>query len=215
MSRRSYGSGSLFVRRDSRGTETWYGKWHSGGRRVQRRLGLKRLPGSREGLTRAQAERELQRLVESVRPVVRSRLSLEDAGERYLEHVEHVLERKPTTVSDYRSILTAHLVPFFGATPIERIESADVQRYLLAKKGEGLATKTITNHLVLAHGLFAFAVRRGWIAANPVDGVERPRLPGPDPDVHFLRLDELEALLRSVPDGVFAATDRAFYLTAR
>lgn len=214
MSRRSYGSGSLFVRRDSRGIETWYAKWYSGGRRVQRRVGPKRLPGSREGLTRAQAERELRRLVESVRPAVRSRLSLEQAGGRYLEHLEHVLERKPTTVSDYRYMLTAHLVPFFGTTPVERIESADVHRYLLAKKGEGLATKTITNHLVFVHGLFGFAVRRGWTAANPVDRIERPRQPGPDPDVHFLTLDELEALLRSVPDGVFAATDRALYLTA-
>jgi hypothetical protein len=54
--RRSYGTGSLIVRSDSAGRETWYLLWHSNGRRVKRRIGLKRAEGSRDGLTRAQAE---------------------------------------------------------------------------------------------------------------------------------------------------------------
>ncbi len=36
MARRSYGTGSLDVRTDSAGRETWYGKWHANGRRVKR-----------------------------------------------------------------------------------------------------------------------------------------------------------------------------------
>lgn len=214
MSRRSYGAGSLFVRRDARGRETWYGKWYAGARRIQRRLGPKRPPGSREGLTRAHAERELRRLAESEQPVIRSRVVIEQAGERYLEHLEHVLERKPTTVSDYRYMLGRHMAPFFGAKSVERIEAQDVSRYVVAKRREGLATKTITNHLVLLHGLLAFAVKRGWAPANAVAGVDRPRAAGPDPDIRYLALDEVEAVLRSVPGGHFADTDRALYLTA-
>ena len=61
VARRSYGTGSLFVESDGRGRESWYGKWYVAGQRVQRKLGTKRPRGSREGLTRAQAERELQR----------------------------------------------------------------------------------------------------------------------------------------------------------
>jgi hypothetical protein len=80
MARRSYGSGSLFVRRDARGRETWYGKWYSGGRRVKRKGGPKRQSGSRDGLTRAQAERELHRRMESERPVLRSRLTIQSSG---------------------------------------------------------------------------------------------------------------------------------------
>jgi hypothetical protein len=95
MTRRSYGSGSLFVRCDAAGQEAWYGKWYSDGRRVKRKIGPKRQRGSREGMTRAQAERELQRRVESERAVVRSGLTVERAGRLYLEHLEHVLERKP------------------------------------------------------------------------------------------------------------------------
>ena len=225
MSRRSYGSGSLLVRRDAGGHESWYGKWYAGGRRVQRRLGPRRAPGSREGLTRAQAERELRRLIETEQPIVRSRLGIEEAGERYLEHLEtlldryltrggHVLERKPTTVADYGYMLRRHFVPFFGTRSLEQIDAPNVARYLVAKKREGLATKTITNHLVFMHGLFGFAVRRGGSAANPVDGIDRPRASGSDPDIRYLTLAEVETVLRSVPDGRFAGTDRAMYLIA-
>jgi len=57
MAKRSYGSGRLFVRAESAGRETWYGSWRVGGRRVKRRLGLKRRPGTADGLTRSQARR--------------------------------------------------------------------------------------------------------------------------------------------------------------
>jgi integrase len=214
MSRRSYGSGSLYVWKDARGGESWYGKWWAGDRRVQRKLGPKRRAGGRDGLTRAQAERELQRRMESERTVIRSRLTMEAAGDRYLEHLEHVLERKPTTIADYGYMLRGHLVPFFETKPLERIEATDVSRYLVAKRRAGLATKTITNHLVFLHGLFAFAVKRGWTPTNPVDAVDRPRAEGSDPDIRYLTLPEVEALLRDVGEGRFAAVDRALYLTA-
>ncbi len=60
--KRSYGSGRLFVRADSTGRETWYGSWRVDGRRVKRRIGLKRRPSMADGLTRTQAEAELRRL---------------------------------------------------------------------------------------------------------------------------------------------------------
>jgi len=49
--RRSYGTGSLTVRTDGTGRETWYGQWHSNGRRVKRRIGPKRAEATRDGLT--------------------------------------------------------------------------------------------------------------------------------------------------------------------
>lgn len=212
--RRSYGSGSLFSRRDSGGGESWYGTWYAGGRRVKRKIGPKRPRGSREGLTRAQAERELRRRIEGERATIRSGLDIAAAGELYLEHLEHVLERKPSTLGDYRSILRAHAVPFFAERPLERIGAEDLRRYIAAKKRAGLATKSITNQLIFLHGLFAFAVKRGWLAANPLLGVDRPRAPDADADIRYLELEEVEALLRAVPDDYLGSTERALYLTA-
>jgi hypothetical protein len=68
--RRSYGSGRVYVRRDSAGRETFYGTWWANGRWVNRRLGVKRPRGSREGLTGAQAEAELRRLMGEAKPSV-------------------------------------------------------------------------------------------------------------------------------------------------
>ena len=65
VGRRSYGTGSLFLRRDAGGRESWYAKWRVGDRQVKRTIGLARRAGSREGLTRAQAERELRRRMEA------------------------------------------------------------------------------------------------------------------------------------------------------
>lgn len=149
MARRSYGTGRLYARADAVGRESWYGLWYAGGRRVKRKIGPKREPGSREGLTRVQAERELQRRVETERAVVRSGLTLDAAARLYLEHLEHVLERKPSTLGDYRSMLHAHLEPFFGERTLERVDADQLARYIAAKKTEGLATKTITNQLRL------------------------------------------------------------------
>ena len=214
VARRSYGSGSLFVRRDARGQEAWYGKWYRGTRRIKRKIGPKRQRASSEGLTRAQAERELQRRVEMERPVLRSRVSVQEAGRRYVEHLEHVLERKPSTIADYRSMMRRHVGPFFEKRPIERIGPDEIANYLVAKKREGLATKTITNQLVFLHGLFAFAGKRGWVPFNPVALVDRPRASAGDPDIRYLDLSELEALLRAVPDDQLGPTEHALYLTA-
>jgi integrase len=214
MARRSYGSGSLFVRSDATGRESWYGRWYTNGRQLQRRIGYKRRPGTREGLTRVQAERELARRVELERPAVRSGLTIKSAAERYLNHLELVLERKPTTIGDYRSMLRRHIEPFFGARALERIDSDRIRAFLAAKKKEGLATKTVINQLVFLHGLFAFALKRDWVVANPVASVDRPRAVGADPDIHYLDLAEMEALLGAIPDDDFGATERALYLTA-
>jgi len=92
MAKRSYGSGSVFVKGDR-----WYGRWWVGDRRVKRSLGPVREPGSRNGLTRSQAEREMRRRMESELPSVarHERPSVGDAGRRYVDHLEHVMERKP------------------------------------------------------------------------------------------------------------------------
>jgi hypothetical protein len=116
MSRRPYRSGSLYIKGGS-----WYGRWHIGGERIKRKLGPVRPPGSREGLTKAQAERELRRRIESEAPAASVRLTLERAGERHLHHLEHVLGRKRSRMQDYGFALQRHLVPYFGDRLLERI----------------------------------------------------------------------------------------------
>ena len=95
--RRPQGTGSLLVRRDRRGKETWYGKWWVGRRQTMRALGPRREPGEAVGLTRRQAEEQLRRLMgeERGRPV-EERLTLEQVAERFLVHKETVGLRRST-----------------------------------------------------------------------------------------------------------------------
>lgn len=207
--RRPHGTGSLYEYRGA-----WYGTWWVARRQVKRKLGPKRLTGSADGLTRKQAEARLRRLMEEVRYTTpERRMTIREAGDSYLHHVEHVMRRKPSTVQDYKCILNAHLVPFFGEKQIDRIKPDDFAAYMRAKAS--LSPKTINNHLNFAHGLLKYAAKREWVPTNVVAAVDRPRLDGTDPDIRFLDLSELEALLRAVPSNdTLSPVDRVLYLTA-
>ena len=52
------------------------------------------------------------------------------------------------------------------------------------------------------------------VGENPVKRVEKPALAETDPDVHFLETEEVEALLRAVPDDPLGRVERVMYLTA-
>ena len=217
MPKRSYGSGRLYAVADKAGREVWYGSWWAGGRRVKRKLGPKREPGARDGMTQVQAERELRKRIESDVVVVAAsqRWTVADAGERYVDHLEHVMERKRTTVQDYRGYVRRHLGPFFGTRPLDRIDAARVTNYLNRKRADGLSSKTVQNHLNFLHGVFAFAMKRGWAATNPVAQVDRPkRARSPHRRLRFLSPVELDALIRVVPDDRLGPVERALYLTA-
>lgn len=205
--RRQYGAGSIITHRGA-----WYGKWRIGDRQVKRRIGAKRQPGSRDGLTRKQAEARLRELMQAVRHApAEERLTFEQAAGRYLHHLEHVMQRKPSTVADYRIMVRA-LAGHFGGRAVDRIDADDVAGYMAARSE--LAPKTVQNHVVFAHAVFAHAVKRGWAPSNPVAAVDRPRTVGANPDIRYLDADEVEALIRAVPDDTLGATDRALCLTA-
>jgi integrase len=125
------------------------------------------------------------------------------------------MERKRTTIADYRGYLRRHLTPFFGDGPTDCVEAAEVERYLHAKRGAGLSAKTVQNHLNFLHGVFAFSIRRGWTTANPVALVERPRSHrSAHRRIRFLQPEELDAVLRAVPADSLGAIERPLYLTA-
>ena len=88
--KRSYRSGRAYARTDANGREMFYGSWWANGRRMNRRLGVKRPRGSREGLTATQAEERLRELIAETEPTAtrRDRLTLSEAGARYRRHLE-------------------------------------------------------------------------------------------------------------------------------
>jgi integrase len=67
--------------------------------------------------------------------------------------------------------------------------------------------------LTLLHQIFEFGQRKGWCRANPCKGVDRPQVEE-SADIHYLEMEEVEALLRAVPEDHLGSTDRALFVTA-
>src|ERR1700680_1850745 len=103
--RRTYGTGSVIIRSGS-----YFGKWRVGDRQVMRKLGPVRKVGTSTGLTKAQAEARLRKLMAEVKYLApEERVHFGEVADRYINHVEHVMGRKPSTVQDYRIFARKHL----------------------------------------------------------------------------------------------------------
>ena len=214
-SRRGSGQGSLIVRTDKSGRQTYFAKWRVGERQVMRRIGPKRKPSTRDGLTRVQAEAELRRLMSGVAIAIarEDRRTVIEACE-LLAHRKQALGRKRSTVDAYRSWNRVHFEPFFGAAEIGKIDRRLIEAFAADLSRKGLSPKSRRNALGTLHSVFDYAVREGWATRNPVKEVEQPRVHDSDPDIHFLNVEEVEALLRAVPDDDLGRVERRMYLTA-
>jgi integrase len=213
--RRPRGTGGLFIKRDSAGRETWYGKWRVGTAQVKRRVGPKRIPSTREGLTRTQAEAELRRLIGATEHVIlaRDRVTIEEVGQLLVERVR-AKGRKRATVETYSSTVRVQLAPFFGGRTLDCIGRREIEAFIAHMARTGRSTKTTLNALGILHSIFEYARREGWVAANPCTLVEKPRAAVTDPDIRFLEPEEVEALLRGVPDDELGRVERRMYLAA-
>jgi integrase len=209
---RPRGTGSLYEYRGS-----WYGTWWVGGKQRKRKVGPKRKRGTRDGLTQVQAEARLRRMMEQTNsiPVIPERVTVEQACEKYIQHVRDVRGRKPSTVQDYE-IIRRHFAEFFEDPELAAVDEDDILGYIHAKKQgkKPLAPKTINNHLTFLQSVFGFAIKRRWATWNPVAAVERPKQDGGDPDIRFLEPGEVEALVSETPDDELGKVDRVLYPTA-
>jgi integrase len=220
-SRRSYGTGRLYVRTDRNGRETWYGKWHVNGRRVNRKVGPKRVNGSREGMTQTQAEAVLRRLIREVSPAatIVDRLSVGEVGALYVADLERK-GRKPETVRAAECAIRVHFAPFFGDRAIHTIRQEDISALALhmtqtgaRSRKQGLKPKSIRNYLGTLSALFQFARRRGLMHENPVSLMELPTVPDDD-DIRFLTPAEVRVLVDAIAPGPYWEIDRTYFLTA-
>lgn len=214
-SKRSYGSGSLYTVTDAAGGETWYGKWRANGRQIKRKIGPVRTPGTRQGLTRAQAEAELRNMVENQVPTpVRPDVTVADAAQRLLS-LRKRRGRRETTLSTYRSILDTHILPRFGDRALCRVTSDDIDAMIEEMQMEGKQPKTIINTTTLLYQVFDLGRKKKWCHENPCEAIERPEIPD-RAEIRFLTPDEIDRLLVAVDTEAkpFGVTDRRIFMTA-
>jgi integrase len=214
--RRSYGTGSLYERADSAGRITFYGHWRANGRQVKRRIGPKRCDGTRDGLTRVQAEAELRRMIGevAVSAPAGQRLDVAEVGRRYVLHLGRG-GRKRSTITAVEMALRVHLVPTFGGRALDAIRHEDVAGFVATLEDRGLSPKSIRNYVGTLSALFNYAKvpSRRWASTNPCEGLELPAVADTE-EIRFLELVEVDALVRHAQAGAYEAIDRALYRTA-
>jgi integrase len=213
--RRSYGSGRVYIRSDSAGREAYYGSWWSNGRRVNRKLGPKRARGSREGLTAAQAEAELRRLmrdVQSAPPI--DRLDVSEVGQRYLAHLK-ALGRKRSTLTAVEMALRVWIEPHLGGRALARVRPEDVEDMMRAMVAAGVGAKSIRNYVGTLSAIFRYSMhpRRRWASTNPCEAIDLPALLA-STEIRYLTMPQVGALADTAVAGEHQRLDRALYLTA-
>jgi len=204
MAKRGYGTGQLYLKHGA-----FYGRWRTlDGRKLNRKIGPARGDAGTGGLTRAEAERQFRKIqdAEERRPIragaerhtldevtdsLRRRLAVEGARKSYLQTC--------------KSMQRVHILPRLGGKPVDRVTIADVESVAAAMLDAGLAPKTVRNVITFMHSVFEHAIDRGWTTHNPVRRASRPkrrRAGDANPDLQFLTVPELEAVIRAIPDDV-------------
>jgi integrase len=212
MGKRGGGTGHLYEKWGS-----YYGRWRTlDGRFLNRVVGPVRKPGASDGLTRAQAERAFRRLqdaeeraprpvpgvdvptVDEVADSLRQELRLSGARRSYLEGCE--------------SMQRVHISPRLGALSISDATTGHVETLAGSMLRDGLSPKTVRNVMTFLHSVFEHALDRGVIRENPVRRATRPgrrRQGDANPDVQFLTIEELDAVIRAIPDEIVLRTPAA------
>jgi integrase len=170
-------SGHVFRVERKRGPQ-WYVKYRVGSRQIQKRLGPAWLePGQAPPgcYTREAAEAELAAILTDARRAGVSHsegsgVTVAQAAEEWLRNSEWARGVKASTLSEYRSIMDAHIVPRFGDYALEAVAAREIEAWAAELLASGRSRRTVNKIRVMFGGVFERA-RRVWdIPSNPRGG---------------------------------------------
>jgi integrase len=94
----------------------------------------------------------------------------------------------PATYRSYRTIIHAHVVPFFAGVPLGQVGDGHLKRFIAhlqalpGKGGRPMAPKSVNNYLAPVKQMLAEAAEKRVITSDPTVFVKRLRVPRPDVD---------------------------------
>jgi integrase len=111
-------------------------------------------------------------------------------AQRFIETYART-NNKPSEIETKEAILRVHLVPAFGRLDLRAVDGLRIEGYKARKLEEGLARKTINNHLTVLRRMLAIAVEWGLLQTVP-----RVRwLKAPTPEFDFLSFEDARRLI--------------------
>jgi integrase len=129
-----------------------------------------------------------------------NRPNLRDGQKRFgdwaSEYMATKVDLAPKTGAAYDNMLNNHILPAFGAVPINTIRPLAVRRFLADLAEKGLGPRHRRKIRMLFCQILKAAVSEGLIANTPCVAVKPPRVPRPLPD--YLTTDEIDRLLAAL-----------------
>lgn len=168
-----------------------------------------------EGRRNGELTAEDRRAIASARE---AGISLKDAIEHYLAHVESLNHSAPieTAVEELLTIREAegksrvHLADLrqrlnrfaraFGSRLAASISTKELDGWL---HGLVVGPQTRTNFRRVIHNFFAFCAARGYCAGNPVTQASKPKVP--PRTIGILTVEQTRALLKACPESILPA----------
>jgi integrase len=183
MRRGRYGDGTL----DERGPDIWRLRYWAGSKRVS-----KTFRGSKRD---AQNElRKLIRLNDTGEHVAPDRMTLGQWVEKWLVAGAPGRKKRPVgrrSLERYAAALRLHVVPTLGATPLQKLQSEDIDALYRSLKGK-LTERGILFLNVVLNSCLETATRGRKLARNPLADLEtKPTAPASD---HGLVLDRAQLI---------------------
>lgn len=91
------------------------------------------------------------------------------------EWLATIVDRKPSTVATYESILNKNLRPAFGDRAVSSITTTSVRQFTASMFAEGAGFQTVKNNLNVLRAVLEAARESRYITSNPALGVKLPR----------------------------------------
>ncbi|MGN6167727.1 MAG: hypothetical protein ACTHQQ_06100, partial [Solirubrobacteraceae bacterium] len=168
---------------------SYYARWRtSDGRKLNRKVGPVRPPGTSDGLTRSQAERLFQKMqeVEETRPSRRRGVEpiTVSAAASSLRRAKALEGTRKSYLENLESMQRVHVDPSIGPMPLEKVSTDRIETLASGLLGSGRSPKTVRNLLTFLYSVFEHAIanggaRRTLSAAPPARSGAAPGTPAP------------------------------------
>jgi integrase len=137
-------------------------------------------------------------------PADRRRRTFAEVADEWLEAQQALVdvgELAPRTFDSYELAVRRHLKPRFASRTIRSLTPNDLVGWHAAQRRSGAAAWSIKARWVALRSVLAYAVRNGWLEANPADALtsrERPK--SGSSSKRFLTEEEMACLLHAAPE---------------
>lgn len=118
-----------------------------------------------------------------------------DVCEEWLRHGERERQLKPSTLVDYRSSLSARILPALGLLAVEKLSTDDLEAWRRRLLDDGtISHRTINKLMMIVGAVLERARRRGLISENPARRMDKLKERAYD-DLEFYDPDEVWRLV--------------------